>query len=142
MAVDGGTRPAATGRVPEAWSDVLDGPPSLGREQGRARAGRGREPRRGRAAALLSGVLLLTLFAGDLAIALLLPVRTSTCVDRLCGPGLGVAAGTVGVALVALVVWMIGDVRRDRGRGTAWCWGAVALAALPWLLVTLPVRWW
>lgn len=142
MSVDGRTRPAGSGRAPEAWSDVLDGAPSRGREPGRGRAGRGREPRRGRAAALVSGVILLTVFAGDLAVALLLPVRTSTCVDRLCGPGLGAAAGTVGIALVALVVWMVGDVRRDRGRGAAWYWVAVALAALPWLLVTLPVRWW
>jgi len=97
---------------------------------------------RGRAAAVVSALLLLVLFAGDLVVALGLPVRTSTCDDRLCGPALPAAAGAAGLALVALVLWLAGDARRDRGRGTGLLWVAVLVAALPWALAVPAVRWW
>ncbi len=99
--------------------------------------------RRGqRAQAVVTALLLLVLFAGDLVAALELPVRESTCTDRLCGPALGVAAGSLAVGLVAVVTWLVGDRRRDRGRGAVWCWVALVPAALPWAFVGLRLQWW
>lgn len=95
-----------------------------------------------RAQAFVTALLLLVLFAGDLLVALQLPVRESTCSDRLCGPALGVAAGAVAAGLVAVVLWLVGDRRRERGRGTALCWAALGPAALPWAFVALHLQWW
>jgi hypothetical protein len=133
---------------PGTGAPATDAPGADRPAEGRPR-GRGRREPRHRVAAAVSALLLLVLVAADLAVALLAPVHTSTCDDRLCGPGLGVSAVAAGVVLVAVVCWLVGDVRRDRGRGTAWCWVAVALAALPalaaaalWTLPWLPLRWW
>jgi hypothetical protein len=99
--------------------------------------------RRGeRAQAFVTAVLLLVLLAGDLLVAYQLPVRESACADRLCGPALGVAGASLAVGLLAVVVWLVGDRRRDRGRGTGLCWAALVLAALPWAFVTLRLQWW
>lgn len=99
--------------------------------------------RRGqRAQAVVTALLLLVLFAGDLVVAVQLPVRESSCADRLCGPALGVAAGSLAVGLVAVVAWLIGDRRRDRGRGAVLCWAALVPAALPWAFVALRLQWW
>ncbi len=95
-----------------------------------------------RAQAVVTAVLLLVLLAGDLLVALQLPVRESTCTDRLCGPALGVAAGAVAVGLLAVVGWLLGDRRRERGKGVWWCWAALVLAALPWGFVALRLQWW
>lgn len=103
-----------------------------------------RPVRRGgqRAQAVVTALLLLVLFAGDLVVAVQLPVRESSCTDRLCGPALGVAAGSLAVGLVAVVAWLVGDRRRDRGRGAALCWAALVPAALPWAFVALRLQWW
>lgn len=98
--------------------------------------------RRHRGGAVVSAVLLLLFVAGDLAIGLGLPVLTSTCTDRLCGPGLAVAAGAGGAIVIAVVAWLVGDVLRDRGRGLWLCWVAVGVAALPWVLLLPALAWW
>lgn len=99
--------------------------------------------RRGeRTQTVVTGLLVLVLLAGDLLVALQLPVRESTCTDRLCGPALGVAAGAVGAGATAVVAWLVGDRRRERGRGTWLCWAALLLAALPWGFVALHLQWW
>ncbi len=95
-----------------------------------------------RAQAVVTALLLLVLLAGDLLVALQLPVRESTCSDRLCGPALGVAAGSVAAGVVAVVGWLAGDRRRERGKGTSWCWAALVVAALPWGFVALRLQWW
>ena len=99
--------------------------------------------RRGEGAqAVVTALLVLVLLAGDLLVALQLPVRASTCVDRLCGPALGVAGGAVLLGLLAVVVWLVGARRRERGRGVWLIWAAVVPAALPWVFVALRLQWW
>lgn len=105
-------------------------------------AGRPVRRRGERAQAFVTALLLLVLFAGDLLVALQLPVRESTCTDRLCGPALGAAAGALAAGLVAVVVWLVGDRRRERGRGLVVCWTALVPAALPWAFVALRLQWW
>lgn len=105
-------------------------------------AGRPVRRRGERAQAFVTALLLLVLFAGDLLVALQLPVRESTCTDRLCGPALGVAAGALAAGLVAVVVWLVGDRRRERGRGLVVCWAALVPAALPWAFAALRLQWW
>lgn len=90
----------------------------------------------------MTALLVLVLLAGDLLAALQLPVRASTCVDRLCGPALGVAGGAVAAGLIGVVVWLVGDRRRERGRGVGLCWAALVPAALPWAFVALRLQWW
>jgi len=114
-----------------------------GRTRGAARAARHPPRRRGqRAQAVVTAVLLLVLLAGDLLLALQLPVRESTCTDRLCGPALGIAAGAVGVGVLAVVGWLVGDRRRDRGMGVWLCWAVLVPAVLPWGFVALHLQWW
>lgn len=106
-------------------------------------AGRPVRRRGERAQAFVAALLLLlVLFAGDLLVALQLPVREATCTDRLCGPALGVAAGALAAGLVAVVVWLVGDRRRERGRGLVVCWAALVPAALPWAFAALRLQWW
>ena len=108
-----------------------------------ARAAHSPVQRRGqRAQAVVTALLLLVLFAGDLLVALRLPVRASTCVDQLCGPALGVAAGSLGAGVLAVVAWLVGDRLRERGRGVALCWLALLPAAAPWAFVVLRLQWW
>lgn len=108
-----------------------------------ARAARRPAVRRGqRAQAVVTALLLLVLFAGDVLVAVRLPVRASTCVDQLCGPALGVAAGSLAVGLVAVVTWLVGDRLRERGRGVVVCWLALLPAAAPWVFVALRLQWW
>lgn len=131
------TQQAATGTFAAA-DPVRDGG-AAGREPSRPARRRGE-----RAQTVVSALLLLVLFAGDLLVALQLPVRESTCSDRLCGPAIGVAAGAVAVGILAVVGWLVGDRWRERRRGRgAWlCWAALALAALPWGFVALRLQWW
>lgn len=105
-------------------------------------AGRPVRRRGERAQAFVTALLLLVLLAGDLLVTLQLPVRASTCTDRLCGPALGVAAGALAAGLVAVVTWLVGDRRRERGRGLVLCWVALVPAALPWAFVALRLQWW
>lgn len=147
----GGWSPGAA-PPPERWEDVVaPGPPGAARGVGqgpvdahprRARAGGPPAGRAGRLGTAVSAVLLLALFAGDLAVALGLPVLTSTCADRVCGPGLAAGAGAAGAGLVAVVAWLVGDARRDGGRGGWLRWAALFLAAAPWALALPAVRWW
>lgn len=104
----------------------------------------GRRParREDRAQAAVTALLLLALFAGDLLVALQLPVRTSTCTDRLCGPALGVAAGAVAVGVLGVVTWLVGNRHAERGRGLWLCWVALVPAAVPWAFLALRLQWW
>lgn len=122
---------------PMAGPDLVAPTRSVARTAGRPARRRGE-----RAQAFVTALLLLVLFAGDLLVALQLPVRESTCMDRLCGPALGVAAGALAAGLVAVVVWLVGDRLRERGRGVAGCWLALVPAALPWAFVALRLQWW
>lgn len=102
-------------------------------------------PRRrpeGRGQAVTTALLVLLLLAGDLLVALQLPVRESTCTDRLCGPALPVAGGAVLLGVLGVVVWLAGDRRRERRGGTWPYWVALLPAAAPWAFVALHLQWW
>lgn len=95
-----------------------------------------------RARTVVTATLVLLLFAGDLVVALQLPVRASTCTDRLCGPALGVAPAAAALGALAIVLWLVGDRRGQRGRGAWLCWVSLVVAALPWAFVGLRLQWW
>ena len=127
---------------PPAGADVVDPARAAAHAARRQERRGGRRGGGRRVQAFVTALLLLVLFAGDLLVALRLPQDASTCTDRLCGPALGVAAGSVGAGLVAVVAWLVGDRRRERGRGTGLCWAALVPAALPWAFWALQLRWW